>query len=52
MLVKQVLTKQALYHLSHIYSPFCSGCFGDGVANDLPVLALNVGPPDLGFPSS
>jgi hypothetical protein len=23
------LAKQALYHLSHISSPFCPGCFGD-----------------------
>jgi hypothetical protein len=27
----QVLIKQALYHLSHFSSPFCSGYFGDGV---------------------
>jgi hypothetical protein len=25
-----VLTKQALYHSSHISNPFWSGCFGDG----------------------
>jgi hypothetical protein len=27
-----VLTKQVLYHLSHVSSPFCSGYFGDGVS--------------------
>jgi hypothetical protein len=26
------LTKQALYHLSHTSSPFCSGYFGDRVS--------------------
>jgi hypothetical protein len=36
--VEQVLTqgftlrKQVLYHLSHTSTPFCSGCFGDGVS--------------------
>jgi hypothetical protein len=27
-----VLAKQALYHLCHTSSPFCSGYFGDGVS--------------------
>jgi hypothetical protein len=27
-----MFAKQALYPLSHIYSPFCSGYFGDGVS--------------------
>jgi hypothetical protein len=37
------LTKQALYHLSHTSSPFCSGYFGDGgLANYLLGLALNL----------
>jgi hypothetical protein len=26
-----IVTKQVLYHLSHITSPFCSGYFGDGI---------------------
>jgi hypothetical protein len=27
--------KAALYHLSHTSSPFCSGCFGDGVSRKI-----------------
>jgi hypothetical protein len=42
------LAKQALHHLSHISSPFCSGYFEDGgVNNYLPRLALNLSPPSL-----
>jgi hypothetical protein len=29
------LAKQALYHLSHTSSPFCSGYFGDGVSQTI-----------------
>jgi hypothetical protein len=38
--------KQALYCLSHISNPFCSGYFGDGVSNYLPGLAKNHDPPE------
>jgi hypothetical protein len=45
-----MLTKQALYHLSHTSRPFCSGYFGDeGPANYLPGLASNRNPPNLSF---
>jgi hypothetical protein len=47
------LTKQALHHLSHTSSPFCSGDFEDGGCSDyLTRLSLNWGPPDLSLPSS
>jgi hypothetical protein len=36
------LQKQAVYHLSHASSPFCSGYFGDvGLTNYFPRLASN-----------
>jgi hypothetical protein len=39
--------------LSHTYSPFCSGYFGDGgLKNYLPGLASNHDPHDFSFPSS
>jgi hypothetical protein len=42
-----VFAKQALYHLSHTSSPFCSGYFEDGgLTNYLPRLASNHDPPD------
>jgi hypothetical protein len=38
-----VLTKQALYHLNHTSSPFCSGYFGDGGESlEMAGLALNI----------
>jgi hypothetical protein len=27
-----MLTQQVLYHLSHTFSPFCSGYFEDGIS--------------------
>jgi hypothetical protein len=42
------LAKQAIYHLSPISSPFCSGYFGDGVSG----LVSNYDPPNLSLPSS
>jgi hypothetical protein len=32
VLATQALTKLVLYYLSHTFSPFCSGYFGDGVS--------------------
>jgi hypothetical protein len=29
------LAKQACYHLSHTFSPFCCGYFGDGVSRTI-----------------
>jgi hypothetical protein len=47
------LAKQALYHLSHIFSPFFSVYFGNGVLiNYLPRLVLNCNTPNLSLPSS
>jgi hypothetical protein len=43
-----VLAKQAFYVLTHTFSPFFSGYFGDeGLENYLPGLVLNFNPPDL-----
>jgi hypothetical protein len=48
-----VLAKKALYHLSHIFSPFCSDYFKDrGLVNYLSRLALNLDPPDISLPSN
>jgi hypothetical protein len=49
-----VLAKQALYYLSHTFSLFSSGYFGDGggLMNYLPLLALNPDPLDFSLPSS
>jgi hypothetical protein len=30
-----VFAKQALYHLSHTSSPFCSGYFADGIIQSI-----------------
>jgi hypothetical protein len=47
------LAKQALYHLSHTSSPFCSGYFGDGdIANYLPRLASKLNPSDFSLANS
>jgi hypothetical protein len=48
------IAKQALYHLSHTSSPFCSGYFedGGGLTSCLPKLASNLDPPDLNLLSS
>jgi hypothetical protein len=39
--------KQALY----AFQTICSGYFGDGVSNYLPVLTSNFDPPNLSLPS-
>jgi hypothetical protein len=44
------LAKQALYYLSHIYSPFCSGYFGDGGLHYWPKLTSNCDTSDLIHP--
>jgi hypothetical protein len=44
---------QALFCLSYISSPFCSGYFGDGsFMNYLSKMTLNCNTPDLSLPSS
>jgi hypothetical protein len=46
-----MLPKQALYHLSHASSPFCSGCLGAGsLKKYLPMLASNHNPPNHSLP--
>jgi hypothetical protein len=51
-LAKQVLTKLALYHLSHTSSPFYWLFWRPDRMKYLPRLALNCNPPELSLPSS